>query len=954
MKYAIQEIFKINAMSKFKLIFGFLLVLFFGQGIQAQNATFRGQMIDQETTEPVPFANIYIEELGTGDVSDLDGFFSFDLEPGTYNIVFSYVGYNDYKLKDLVLAPGAEEVMTIQMGVGIELDEVVVTAEETRSSIVGITTLRNKANQMLDAIPAELIKQAGDGDAGEAIKRVSGVSVEGGKHVFVRGLGDRYTKTTLNGMDIPGLDPDRNSVELDIFPTNLVENIIVYKNFTPDLSGDFTGGNVDITTKSFPDRKTTDLSVSLGFNPSMHFNSNFVGYQGGQTDFLGFDDGGRALPFHPLTKIIDPSQTTGPELFNITNSFSKTMSAQRVGNGMNTGFGFSTGNQINKQDLTIGYNLSLSYKNNSTFYEGNQYNLARYSNDADDFNLEQTQTGYGDVGQNDVFWSAMAGAAVKWKQHKFTLNALRLQNGTRSAAEITTINGFENPATLLKDNLEYAQREVTNFLLKGSHALSEGKHKIDWSLSPTIIQVDEPDIRFSAWERLPDGTLQQAPAVGAITSRTFRNLEEQSLAGKANYTLEFDQWSDLESKFKFGVAATRKMRTFDIQNYLVRVRNQGSLDLNGNPDALFATENILNSDDEAGTFIKGNFQPSNNFEATAQVLAAYVMNELPITSKLNMIYGVRLEKADNYYTGENNQGNIEYNNEKVLDDLDLLPSLNLVYKLKEKMNLRGSYSRTLARPSFKEKSIAQIQDRISGIVFNGNIDLVSTNIDNADIRWEAFGKKGQSVSVSSFYKAFKNPIELVIFDATAPDNFQPVNVGNASVLGLEFEGRKNLDFISPRLNGFSIATNITVVKSQVEMKEQEYEARKLAARTGQTIEKTRAMVGQSPFIVNASMAYKSLEKGWEANLSYNVQGERLAVAGIGYNPDIFEKPFHSLNFKAGKSFGKDDRMKASLAVGNILGSKRHRVYNGYNTESTTFQLFDPGRIFNLGFSYKLN
>jgi len=568
--------------------------------------------------------------------------------------------------------------------------------------------------------------------------------------------------------------------------------------------------------------------------------------------------------------------------------------------------------------------------------------------------LEQTQTGFGDVGNQDVFCSVMAGGAVKWKQHKFTLNALRLQNGISKAAQITQINGFENPATLLKDNLEYAQRNVTNVLLKGTHALKDGKHKIDWSLSPTLVQVDEPDIRFSAWERLPDGTLQQAPAVGAITSRTFRNLEETSLAGKTNYTMEFNQWSDLKSKFKFGIAGTRKMRTFDIQNYLVRVRAQGALNLDGNPDNLFLTENILNKDDVAGTFIKGNFQPANNFEATAQVLAAYVMNDLPITSKFKMIYGLRMEKADNYYTGENNTGSIKYDNEKVLDDLDFLPSFNLVYKLKEKMNLRGSYSRTLARPSFKEKSIAQIQDRISGIVYNGNIDLQSTNINNADLRWEAFGKKGQSVSVSGFYKSFENPIELVIFDATAPNNFQPVNVGNASVLGLEVEGRKNLDFISPKLSGFSVSTNITVVKSEVEMKEQEYQSRLSAARTGQTIERTRAMVGQSPFIVNASMAYKSFEAGWEANLSYNVQGERLAIAGIGFNPDIFEKPFHSLNFKAGKNFGKENRMKASVAVNNILGSKRHRVYNGYETESTTFQLFNPGRLINLGFSYTLN
>ena len=942
-------------MSKIKIFAGLFFALFLIQSTDAQKAILRGQMFDQANNDPISFANIYIEETAGGDVSDLDGFFSIELDPGTYNIVFSYIGYADYKITNLVLTAGQEEVVKVPMSSGLELETVVVTAEENRGSIVGIVTLRNKSDKMLDALSADVIKQAGDGDAGEAIKRVSGVSVEGGKHVYVRGLGDRYTKTTLNGMDIPGLDPDRNSVELDIFPTNLVENLIVYKTFSPDLAGDFTGGNVDITTKSFPDRKTIGASISMGYNPTMHFNSNFLSYEGGGTDFLGMDDGTRKLPFHPLTIIPDPSNADGDELFNITNAFSKNMKALALGNNMNKSAGFSAGNQFNSENTTVGYNFSLSYKDNSTFYEDAQYNTFRFNADQSLLPLNQVSKSNGAVGVNDVFWSAMGGVALKWKEHKFVANAMRLQNGISQAAHLTQINGFENPATIVKDNLEYAQREVTNFLLKGTHALNEGKHKIMWTLSPTIIQVDEPDIRFTAFEKLEDGTFRLAPSVGAEATRTFRNLQELSLAGKADYTFKFKQWAEMDTELKAGISATRKNRTFDIQNFLVRVRDQNALNLSdGNPDNIFLTENILGADDDAGTFVKGNFQPANTYDATSQVLAGYVMNELPINSKLRAIYGVRIEKADIYYTGQNNFGTEVYNNENVLDDLDILPSLNVVYKLKEKMNVRASASRTVARPSFKEKSIAQIQDRISGRTFLGNIDLLATDITNADLRWEAFGKMGQSISLSGFYKAFKNPIELTVFDATAPNNFQPVNVGDASVLGLELEGRKTMDFISPLLSNLSIVANVTLVKSEVTMKDAEFEARTAAKRDGQTIEPTRQMVGQSPYIINGALNYKDIDKGWEANISYNVQGERLSIAGIGFIPDVIETPFNSLNFKAAKSFGKNNSWKASVAVENILDAERRHVYRAYDAPDELFQLLKPGRLFNVGLAYTLN
>lgn len=940
-------------MLKFKTLFGLCAFVLFAQFSFAQNATVRGQITDGETGEMISFANLFVAETSSGTTTDLDGFYSLELAPGTYNLTVSYVGYPDYKIKDLVLAANQEEILNIKLKVeGQQLETVVVTAKQLQNSLVALNTIRQKSSNLLDGMAAETIRQAGDGDAGEAIKRVTGVSVEGGKHVFIRGLGDRYSKTTLNGMDIPGLDPDRNSVELDIFPTNLVDNLIVYKTFSPDLAGDFTGGIVDITTKSFPEKKTIGGSVSFGYNPNMHFNSSFLGYEGSGTDFLGFDDGTRALPFNKFYKIPDPAVQEGTELFDIGNSFSKNLKAKAVGNNMNKGISFSNGNQFNKEKFTVGYNLSLSYRNNSTFYEDAQFNTYRMNPDLSVNELSANKVSEGDLGVQDVFWSAMAGAAIKFKKHKFILNAMRLQNGVSQAAYIRQADVFENPSVIFKDNLEYAQREITNFLAKGVHTFDDGKHSFDWSLSPTFIQVDEPDIRYAAFEFRDDEWIF-APAVGATVTRTFRNLLETSYTGKANYTLKFNAIGERESTLKVGLSGLRKMRTFDVQNYFARVIDQGAFGFNGDADKVFLEENLWNDERRTGTYIKGNFQPSNNFEATQQILAGYVMNDISLTPALKAIYGVRLEKADNLYTGSNNNETKIYDNEKVLDDLDLLPSLNLVYKLKEKMNLRAAFNRTLARPSFKEKSIAQIQDRISGRIFLGNIDLVATNINNVDLRWESFGKAGESISLGGFYKQFNNPIELVAFDATAPNNFQPVNVGTASVVGIEFEARKNLNFISPVLNGLSVAANVSLIKSEVQMKDSEYEARLNAARDGQTVERTRQMVGQSPYIVNATINYINREKLWSANMSYNVQGERLAIAGIGLIPDVYDSPFHSLNMKLGKTIGLQKRWKTSLSVNNILDSNRQKVYQPFEADSELFEFLAPGRTFSVNLSYMI-
>lgn len=913
----------------------------------SQNGTLKGTIIDDSNGDTVPFATVYVQETSSGTDSDLDGAYELNLAPGTYNITVSFIGYADFEIKDMVFTSEMMKVLDIRMKEeGQMLEQVVVTAKQIRNSEVALATIRRKSLNLLDGVSSQTFEKTGDGNAAEALKRVTGVSIEGEKHVYVRGLGDRYTKTILNGMDIPGLDPDKNGFEMDLLPTNLIDNILVFKSFTPDLPGDFTGGMVNVVTKDLPDAKFTKVSLGIGYNPDMHFNSNFIGQERSGTDFLGFDDGTRRQPIPSDQKILNPALNDNITS-RVTAKFQDNAGVVNRTNDLNKSISFATGNLMEKNNIKYSYIASGSYKNNSTFYEDAQFNTFIFDeqNYPGQYKLVNDREIKGDVGEESVLVSGLLGAAIKFDNHKISLQAMRLQNGISKAASQTDAKSQSSSALLKREILEYAQREVTNFNLTGKHEMNEGKYTVDWSMAPTYINVDEPDIRFTAFEVLDEGRFQIAPAVGADVSRSWRNLKEQNYSGKADLTIDLGIDKEKTNKIKVGFLSTRKNRDFGIQNYIFRVENQSSLNLNGEAANLFNADNIWNKETRTGTYVKGGFEPSNTFNANQLLVAGYVMNELEITKKFKAIYGARIEKATNRYTGQDNSGSKIYDNEIVLDELNVLPSLNLIYALQEKSNLRASYTKTVARPSFKEKSIAQIQDRISGRTFIGNIDLIQTDIDNIDFRFETFGMGGQSFSVSGFYKHFKNPIELESFSDLAPNDFQPKNIAEtANLLGLEIEASKKLDFIGDFFSAFTAGANVTVVKTEVE--------RSNSSDLPEN-QRMRSMVGQSPLIINGSIGYKGVENGWEATGSFNRQAKKLLIAGFGSNADIYDQPFNSLNIKASKKFGADNKFKLSLGIDNILGDNREQLYEAFSGDTGIFEAFNPGRTISLGFSTSL-
>jgi hypothetical protein len=331
------------------------------------------------------------------------------------------------------------------------------------------------------------------------------------------------------------------------------------------------------------------------------------------------------------------------------------------------------------------------------------------------------------------------------------------------------------------------------------------------------------------------------------------------------------------------------------------------------------------------------------------IWAAYLSEEFRLTNRFNAILGLRFEKFDLFYTGES-QVRGTFDNENILDKADFFPSANFIYDLDEDANkkLRVSYSRTTARPSFKEASIAEIFDPVNSTFFIGNIDLQPTYVNNFDLRFESYGEGTNFFAISGFYKTFQDPIELS-FIREARGQFTPLNLGDATVFGAELELRKSLGFI-PGWQNFSINTNISLIESQQNFSEDEREAREDNLREGETLGDYRQLQGQSPLLINFGLNYDNPANGWQAGLFYNVQGETLEIVGNGDIPDVFTQPFHNLRLNVSKAFGKDQQNKISLRFSNILNDEIESFYKSFRATDRIFSSRYPGQAISLSYS----
>lgn len=971
-----------------KLLF-FLSILLFASAVNAQKGTIRGTVFDDANNEALLGATVLVVGTTNGAITDLDGEYSIQVDPGVYELQFTYISFKTITITGVVVK--ANEVKLIGNVIMkedlLEAAEVVVVAEAIRSNEAGIINMKLKSAGMIDGISSDKIRQTGDGNVAEATKRVTGVTVENGKYVYIRGLGDRYSKTTLNGVDIPGLDPDKNTLQMDIFPTNLISNVVVSKTFTAELPADFTGGLLNIETKDFPEQRISTISFGTSYNPQMHFNKNFLSYQGGNTDFLGFDDGTRSLPTLANNTIV-PAPYRGfsnEEIVSFIGSFTPTLAAQRKMSLLDLNLSYSFGDQVtlkNKKtgelsNNKLGYSFALTYKSDYRFFDDVSYGEYQRESSSSVYEMMHATRQKGEYGERNFLLGAIGGLAYKTSTSKLKLTLMHLQNGESRAGKFYIENNSaavgQSGYEAYSDNLEYNQRSLTNVLINGTHVIPKSKWEIDWKLSPTYSSSLDPDIRKTAFSY--GGIYSFSSGEAGNPSRIWRSLSELNAVAKIDLTKKF-RLVGSESKIRFGGAHTYKQRDYSIRLYeILFARPQ----LWSAPDAnlVLQPENIFTNSVNGAYIQAGNPNPNpNQYSSNVNNSALYASHEALFFKKLRTVIGLRTEYFVQRHTGRDIQfasGDINGNNlvnAKVFESLNLFPSVNLVYNVTPKQNIRLAYSRTVARPSFKELSYAQILDPITNRIFNGSLfsyssfvegqqvfswdgNLKETDIDNLDLRWELFLKENQMFSVSGFFKNFQNPIELVrIPEQQTSTEYQTRNVGNGRLFGIELELRKNFGFISPALSNLMFNTNVTLVKSEISMTDIEYNARLNYERDGQTIGRTRDMAGQSPYVINAGLSYNSEALGLDVGVFYNVKGPTLAIVGTGLAPDIYDEPFHSVNFSIIKKIGKDNNTTLDFKVINLLNDRLESFYRSFNAEKQIFNSINPGTAFSFGVSHK--
>ncbi len=935
----------------------------------AQQGTISGKVIEASSGFEVIGGTVLVVETGSGNVTDLDGTYQIKIAPGTYSLEFSYVGFATQRITDVVVT--ANQVTKIDAALADQAAQldlgITVTAKAARDNVVALLALQQKAPVVLDGISSAQISQTGDNDVASAVRRVTGVTVEGGKYVYVRGLGDRYSKTTMNGGEIPGLDPNRNTVQMDLFPTNLIDNILVYKTFSPNLPGDFSGGYVDITTKDFPDQLTISASASLGYNTQATFNDQFLSYKGGKTDWLGMDDGTRAVPdvavlnrgnFPEYSQSLkDGNNAT--QLANLTNSFDNNWQLTNEKPFMNQNYSLSFGNQKTLFGKPLGFIGALTYQRNFSSYTDGANNIYELKGNVANTESLAPQLVLNESRSDDeVLWGAMLSSTLKLtSNHKIGVMAMHNQGAQQTARYAEGVKFVDDPDEIYQTRTwDYLERSLSTVQLNGKHVFAGANNlSVNWLSSYSLSEQDNPDVRFFTNRYIPeDDRYRLKPSSDPVPSRFYRNMNQYNLDNKLDIALPFNQWSGLKSELKAGLSYTIRDREFRENRF--NFNSQSFTFPDGNTLDYFQDANLIQANNEGivnpnGVYVSDNYDPKNSYDANQTVAAGYLMAELPITSRLRAVTGLRVEKTTiNLLTYDTDITLVKYpflnGQDNLLDNVDLLPSLNLNYEMSETMKLRLAYNKTLARPSFRELAPFAAFDVAGGFITVGNPDLKRTLVDNVDLRWEIFPKSGEMVSVSAFYKNFTNPIERTFNPEAGNTELTWRNVDQASLVGTEIEFRKNLGTFTPLLNPFSVGANFAYIVSRTEIDPMEME---LIRADDPNAKNTREMFGQAPYVANFLLSFKN-QRGTQANASFNVVGERISLISVGATPDYYQQPMPMLNFNISQEIANGLTVK--LSANNLLNSE-YREIATYKGQEYPIISYLTGRTFSFGLSYNL-
>lgn len=962
-----------------KICFMLLLVIIVN-AVSAQSGKITGKVLDAGSGLVLPSATVtLLIEKPQMQVADQNGNFSFGrLAPGNYSVKCSYAGYHEKTVDSIIVKNDDITSITVSLK-QMELGGVKVVATRARAggeTVASLLTFRKNLANSSDFVTGEQLRRTPAKTVSDAIKMVSGASIQDDRFAVIRGLNDRYNAAFINGAPLPSTESDRKAFAFDIFPSAILDNLIIYKTATPDKPGEFAGGIIDITTKSILPKSFTSISFGASYNSSITGKSRYYSENKGGKDWIGVDNGIRGIP----SGIPSASELRGAS-FAQKAEYAKLFKNYKWGvkkrfTGPNYNFQLSKGINIERnQKEFIGALFSLNYNRSFTFPEVNRNGFTP------GFVPSQMARYRDSIYDDEVIVAALVNISVKinsfnnisWKNNLSVNSDNQVLMRTGAADYTADPNSFTSQTIRW-----FTSNQIFSSQLIGEHLLGTKKTKINWVASYSKVKRDIPNLsRMTYSGRLPDvsnltAVFSTPPSQTSGSGTMFFSRSNENIKSvKADITQPYTFMKNTQNSVKIGGGYQIRKRDFTSRTLGFSPYDGGGVSFDYSllalpQDQILLPEHIGVMKNGSGGFLLNDGTLANSdYTASSALTHAFIMNDQRFHEKFRLIYGVRMERFNQKLNSLVNLSTTVHLN---TTNTDFLPSVNLIYSLTTKMNLRLSYAQTINRPEFRELAPFLFFDNVTGYLFEGTSTLKRAKIRNYDFRYEFYPGKAQLFSVSAFYKEFKDPIELVTLPNTS-SQAKYINTSSGKVYGAEVEFRTLLSTLlgikreNTFLNKITLAANAAYLKSSVTLKDS------LFGFAPKELFGNRALQGQSPYIINGSLAYNDEKTGFSSTLSVNRVGDRIFLVGIsGVNgttgtsnglgtPDIYEKARTVVDFQLAKFFVKNI-LELKFTVKDILAPKI-KFYLDYD-KSHSFTDADryfseniiAPRIFSLSATYK--
>ncbi len=888
----------------------------------SDKVTVSGSVVDQQAAIPLP--GVPVEVVGTGDIvyTDVDGRYTLSLAHGTHELRIQLEGYQQ---RTITVEVAGRQAITLDVPMAMNAYAETVTVlgrsmDAETSSAAAQLLERMSANVITDNMGASEMRANADGDAAAAMSRVTGISVVDNSYVYVRGLGERYSNTTLNGATLPTTEPDKKVVPLDLFPVGLLDSVQVVKTYQPDRSAEFAGGLVQIQPLKFPTGRSFSGGYAYGYN-SLTNGKSGLDYPGGGRDSWGYDDGTRALPGAvPDRRVIRGGIYTPDvgflrsELETIGESFANVWDTRGEQGGPNQTWNLTFGDRWGKLGVLASYNQHYKeqiYDERQTFYRASGGDLETFSDY--DFTYATRKANLGAVGNLSYQFNG---------NHRVSFENFYSHSGRDESRAFEGFNSDIN-TDIRNTRLFWVEEGLLSNQVSGNHFLAGlGKTIVDWRLTYSQASRDEPDVRETLYER--NGSVFVLADESQSGFRMFSNLDDTTIDGVVNWAL-LSQVAGQPVQYKFGGGYTERTRDFSSRRFRFQPIRSG-LDLTKPAEQLFTEQNI-------GPYfeIKEETRTTDTYDAELSTLSGYGMIDWSINARSRLVGGLRVEAFEQKVTTfdlfdadlDGDQNTITSENANT----DLFPAVNYIYALSGRQNVRVGFSQTVNRPEFRELAPYEFTDIVGGRAVVGNPDLQRALIRNFDARWELFPGAEQVLSASVFYKRFQDPIEKII-EPTAQLRTSFTNAESARNFGIELEARKTLS------NWLLIGGNYTFVDSSVTLTQQ-------AAQVQTSLE--RALAGQSAHVFNA---LAEVRNSWGAvRVLYNYFGDRISDVGSFGLPDIYEDGRATVDLVV---LAKFKQLNVRVSADN-LGDQPYRFTQGGKVQRE----FSLGRTIQFGVGFNI-